>query len=281
MSQGQGKVLIVGASGTVGTELVKILKQKGVPLARATSKTSLESDQVHVDLLKRSDLGPAFKNVDRVFLLAPPGHTNQDEILSPVIEAAKKSGIKKIVMMSAMGANADDSAPMRKAEILVEKSGLSYNIIRPNWFMQNFNTFWLQGILQQGKVLLPVGSAKASFIDARDIAAVAAELLTGDKHANQAFDLTGVEAIDHSQAAKALSEVTGKDIRFQDITSDEMRGGLLGAGLPADYTEFLLVILNYLKLGYAERVTDSVEKITGRAPIRFQDYANDYKKSWL
>jgi len=281
MSQDQRKVLVVGASGTVGTELVKILKQKGVQFARATSKTSLEADQVHVDLLKKSDLGPAFKGVDRVFLLAPPGHTNQDELLKPVIEMAKKTGVKKIVMMSAMGANADENAPMRKAELLVEKSGLSYNIIRPNWFMQNFNTFWLHGILHQGKVLLPVGNAKASFIDARDIAAVAAELLIGDQHVNQAFDLTGAEAIDHSQAAKALSEVTGKDIRFQDIAPDEMRVGLLGAGLPPAYTEFLLVILNYLKLGYAERVTDSVEKITGRVPLRFQAYATDYKRSWL
>lgn len=281
MSHGQGKVLIIGASGTVGTQLVEILKQKGVPFARATSKTSLEADQVHVDLARKSDLGPAFKNVDRVFLLAPPGHTNQDELLKPVIDKARESGIKKIVMMSAMGANADENAPLRKAEIQVERSGLSYNIIRPNWFMQNFNTFWIGGILQQGKILLPVGKAKASFIDARDIAAVAAELLLSDKYANQAFDLTGAEAIDHDQAAKALSEVTGKDIQFQDITPEEMRPGLLEAGLPPAYTEFLLTILNYLKLGYAERVTDSVEKITGRQPRGFHAYAKDYKKSWL
>lgn len=281
MNHGQGKVLIIGASGTVGTELVKILKQRSVSVARATSKTNLEADQVHVDLLRKSDLEPAFKNVDRVFLLAPPGHTNQDEILMPVIEMAKARGVKKVVLMSAMGANADDNAPMRKAELLVERSGLPFNIIRPNWFMQNFNTFWIQGILQQGKVLLPVGRAKASFIDARDIAAVAAELLVTDMHVNQAFDLTGAEAIDHSQAASALSEATGKDIRFQDITPDEMRAGLLGAGLPPAYTEFLLVILNYLKLGYAERVTDSVERITGRAPIQFHSYAADYKRSWL
>jgi uncharacterized protein YbjT (DUF2867 family) len=83
------------------------------------------------------------------------------------------------------------TAPLRKAERHLEASGLAYNVIRPNWFMQNFNTFWLHGIQTAGQIFLPVGQAKGSFIDARDIAAVAAVLLTSDAFDNRDFDLTG------------------------------------------------------------------------------------------
>ena len=89
-------------------------------------------------------------------------------------ESVAATGVRKLVLMTAMGANADEAAPLRKAEVHLIQSGLAYNIIRPNWFMQNFNTFWLHGILNGGTIALPVGQAKGSFIDARDIAAVAA-----------------------------------------------------------------------------------------------------------
>ena len=183
--------------------------------------------------------------------------------------------------MSAMGANADDSAPLRQAEKRLEASGLAYNIIRPNWFMQNFNTFWLHGIQTAGQIFLPVGKAKGSFIDARDIAAVAAKLLTGDAFVNQAFDLTGARALDHAEVAAVLSRATGKAIGFTDITPQAMLQGLLGAGLPQDYAEFLVLILGFFKAGYAERTTDAVQHITGHAPRTIEQYAKDYRASWV
>jgi uncharacterized protein YbjT (DUF2867 family) len=274
------KILVVGASGTVGSELSKLLKARGHTVTRASSKKNLLADQVHLNLATREGLAQAFEGVEKAFLLSPPGFTNQDELLSPVIDHAKARGLKKVVLMSAMGANASDELPMRKAELHLEKAGLTYNIIRPNWFMQNFNTFWIQGILAQGKIFLPTGKAKGSFIDARDIAAVAASLLHDDRFNNQAFDLTGAEALDHDQVARILSETTGKQIGYQEIPSEAMLQGLLQAGLPKNYAEFLIVILGYFKAGYSERTTDAVQKITGKDPIRFKQYAADYKAAW-
>ncbi|MBL7546175.1 MAG: NAD(P)H-binding protein [Bdellovibrionaceae bacterium] len=274
------QILIVGASGTVGSQLSEILKSKGQKALRATSKTTLESDQVHLNLVNQSGLEKAFENIDRLFLLSPPGHTNQNELLAPLVDMAKKKNVKKVVLMTAMGANAVDTSPMRQAEIKLEKSGLKYNIIRPNWFMQNFNTFWIQGINNDNKIYLPVGKAKGSFIDARDIAAVAAELLVSHKFDNQDFDLTGPEPLDHDHVASLISQATGRTITFQDITPEAMRQGLLQAGLPKDYSEFLITILGFFKEGYSARTTDAVEKITGNKPRTVKQYTIDYKSAW-
>lgn len=273
--------LVIGASGTVGSELARLLAAQGQTVRRATSRAPQAADQVQIDLARGTGIAAALEGVDRAFLLAPPGHTHQHELLGPVIDAARERGLRRVVLMSAMGANADDSAPLRRAELQLERSGLAWNVIRPNWFMQNFNTFWLHGIQTQGRILLPVGRAKGSFIDARDIAAVAASLLTRDDLAGRDFDLTGGQALDHDEVAAILSRETGRDIRYQEITPEAMLEGLLQAGLPNDYAEFLVLILGFFKAGYAERTTDAVQAITGRAPRRFADYARDHRSAWL
>lgn len=274
-------ILVIGASGTVGSELSRVLAEAGHEVRRATSREPRERGQVRLDLLSGQGLDSALDGVDRAFVLAPPGHTNQHELLAPVIDAARARGLDKLVLMSAMGANADENAPLRRAELHLERSGLAWNVIRPNWFMQNFNTFWLQGIQQAGRILLPVARAKGSFIDTRDIGAVAARLLADDAFANRDFDLTGSDVLDHDEVAAILSRETGRDIRYQEIEPAAMRQGLLGAGLPADYADFLLLILGFFKAGYAERTTDAVQAITGRAPRTFAQYAKDYRSAWI
>jgi uncharacterized protein YbjT (DUF2867 family) len=274
------RILVVGASGTVGSELSRLLAAQGETVVKATSRQPAGADQVRVDLASHAGVKAAFEGVDRAFLLSPPGYANQDALLAPLIDEAKARGLNKVVLMTAMGANADKNSPLRKAEHHLEASGLAYNIIRPNWFMQNFNTFWLHGIQSAGQIFLPVGSAKGSFIDARDIAAVAARLLTSDAFANRDFDLTGPRALDHAEVAAILTQACGRPIGYTDITPEAMLQGLVGAGLPKDYADMLLVILGLFKAGYAERTTDAVPQITGQAPRTIEQYAKDYRASW-
>lgn len=272
-------ILVVGASGMVGGELVKLLRAKGEAVRTTTSKKPSSADQVHINLATGEGLQAAFEGVSKAFFLSPPGYADHHKMLSPLIQEAKRRGLKKVVLMTAMGANAADT-PFRRAEIELEKSGLSYNIIRPNWFLQNFHTFWVHGINSQGKILLPAGKAKVSFIDARDISAVAAELLTSSKFENKDFDLTGPEAVDHAEVAKALSAATGRKIVYEEITPKAFREGLLGAGLPADYVDFLVLIMGFLAAGYATRTTGNVEAITGRKPGGLAAYAKDFAGQW-
>ena len=274
------RILVVGASGTVGSELARLLAKQGETVVQATSRTPSAAHQVQLDLVRQVGLQEALGNVDCAFFMSPPGLVNQDVLLAPLMDEARAQGLRKVVLMTAMGADADENAPLRKAERRLEDSGLAFNIIRPNWFMQNFHTFWLHGIKTAGQIFLPTGQGKGSFIDARDISAVAARLLTSGEFDNQAFDLTGPRAMDHTEVAEILSQVSGRRIGYTDITPAAMLEGLLGAGMPADYAEFLVTILGYFKAGFAERTTDAVRSITGQAPRTLEQYAQEHKDSW-
>lgn len=275
-------VLVVGGTGTVGSEVVRILKSEGYRVRATTSKPLTEKgDLVQVNLVTGEGIVAAMEGVDRAFFLSPPGHADQYAILSSLIQEAKRRGLKKVVLMTAMGANAVETTPFRRAEIDLEKSGLVYNIVRPNWFFQNFNTFWVQGIQTQNKILLPAGTAKVSFIDARDIAAVVAKLLVNDEKANQVFDITGPESVDHSEVAQAISRVTDKPIVYQEIKPEDLKAGLLAGGVPKDYVEFMLLIFGFLRQGYNASVNPNVKMILGREPNGLMKYAQDYKQSWV
>ena len=273
-------ILVVGASGTVASELVRLLRARGQNVLSGTSRAPTRPDQVQLDLVRGTGVADAVARAEAAFVFAPPGHVDQHALIAPFVDHAKRHGLRKVVLMSAMGADADPNAPLRRAELHLEQSGLRWNTVRPNWFMQNFHTFWLAGIRDQNKILLPVGKAKGSFVDARDIAAVVAELLLRNDRDDRAFDLTGSEALDHDQVAVLLSQVAGRTITYQDIPPAAMRDSLLAAGLPAAYAEFLLVILGFFKAGYSERITDAVQAVTGRPPIRFAQYAQDHRAHW-
>ncbi|HEX5738292.1 MAG TPA: NAD(P)H-binding protein, partial [Hydrogenophaga sp.] len=157
--------LVIGANGQIGSTLASLLAAQGQTVRHATSRAVSNPLEVQVNLATGEGLSDALAGADQLFLMAPPGFASQHELLNPAIDAAKAAGVRKVLMLSAMGANADDNIPMRRAELHLERSGLAWNVIRPNWFMQNFHTFWLHGIQAQGQIFLPVGDAKGSFID--------------------------------------------------------------------------------------------------------------------
>ncbi|HLL22342.1 MAG TPA: SDR family oxidoreductase [Kofleriaceae bacterium] len=275
------KILVVGAHGNVGSELVRLLQERGQTVVRATSRAPTQPDEVQLNLVTQQGISAALEGVERAFLLSPPGFTQQDRLLNPVVDEAVRRGVAKLVLMTAMGANADESGGLRKAELHLERSGVPYNVIRPNWFMQNFNSYWRQGIREAGKILLATGSAKGSYIDARDIAAVAAELLTSDRFDNRELDLTGPRAIDHHEIAAILSRELGKRIVYEDVTPETMHALVMEAGLPRDYADLLIGLLHFFKLGYAEPTSEAVQQITGRPARSFEEYAHDHRAAWL
>lgn len=273
--------LVIGANGVVGPEVVKLLKQQGRNVRRSTRRATVSADEVQLDLITGAGLQSAFQGVDRAFMLAPRGlGADVDKIFDPVIKEVKKQGVRKIVLMTGLGLGHDDNVPMRKVELLVERCGIAWNVIRPSWFLQNFNTGWLPGIQATGKIQLPIGQAKASFIDVRDIAAVAVKLLFSDEHNNQTFDLTGPEALGMTEVATQLTAVSGRQITFDDISPDAIRQALSSKGAPAYQIESLLELYHEYKDGVHALLNDSVLKITRNKPRSLRQYAKEFGHTW-
>ena len=280
------KIFVYGSTGTVASTLVDKLLAAGHEVFAGTRDPEKMAKRerltpVKVDSQKPSEGTEVLEKADAAFLIGPPMVVDAYAALKPFIEKAKAVKIRKLVQMTAMGVeHAPAEAPMRHLELDIEALGVPWNIIRPNWFMQNFHTFWISGILKDSKIYFPGGEAKASFIDARDIAATAFELLTTDKFVNRAFNLTGAEALTHGEVAARLSQATGKNITYADITSEAFQEALIGAGLPKDYVGFLAYIAQALKDGHATAVSGDVKLITGNDPTAFDRYAADFKAKW-
>ncbi|MCE8428069.1 MAG: SDR family oxidoreductase [Candidatus Methanoperedens sp.] len=281
-----GIILVTGATGTLGTEVVKQLSKAGASV-RAAVHTKEKSNIIEGEGIEFVDfdhnrpetLSAAFKGVEKLFLLTPVVD-NMVEITSLLIEYAKNAGVKHIVKQSALGADANSQVNLlrwhREAERVIEKSGIPYTFLRPNVFMQNFVNSYGQTIKAQNTIYSPAGEGRVGFVDVRDIAMVAAKVLTSKGHEGKIYKITGPEAISYSKAAQILSEALGRKISFVNVSEEEARKGLKESGLP-DW-----MVDGFVKLGIASRegqlsiVLPTVEDVTGRKPRSFSDFAKDY-----
>jgi uncharacterized protein YbjT (DUF2867 family) len=270
-----GKILVLGATGNVGGPLVQALLAKGetVRAASRSGKPVGAAEGLVFDYADPATFGPAFSDVDRAYIMLPAGHVAVKELLLPVIEAAVSRKVK-VVFQSVFGVDADDSIPYRQIEIALEKSGVAFVILRPNWFSDNFHTYWKAGI-DHGQIAVPAGEGKSSFIDVRDIAGSAAAALTTDRFDGRAFNLSGPEALGYAEAAAILAKVAGRPIAYGAVDDATFIGILTGAGVPADYATFLASIFHPVREGWTAAVTGDVEELTGKAPRSVATYAAD------
>lgn len=273
-----GKILVLGATGNVGTPLVEMLAAKGEKVKAATRKGSkvAGAESVAFDLTAPEGLDAALQGVDRLYLMVPGSYLKVVELTAPVIKAAAARKIK-VVMQSVFGVDADDKIPYRQVELALIKSGTPYVILRPNWFADNFHTYWIHGV-KSGTIAVPAAQGKSSFIDVRDIAASAAAALTSSKFDGKDFNLTGPAALGYGEAAEILSKVTGRKIAYQPIDDATFIKGLTGAGVPQDYADFLASIFYPVREGWTAAVSPSVKELTGREPRSLQTYADDHAK---
>jgi uncharacterized protein YbjT (DUF2867 family) len=274
-------ILVIGASGFVGSELVKILKADGYAVRGTTSKVTAGANTVKIDVGNGEGLSEAFEGVTRVFLMAPLGFTDHHAVLSPLIKEAKRRQLKKVVLMTAFGANASDEIPFRKAEIELEQSGLDYVILRPNWFFENFSSLWLTDIREKGTISIPAGNDTVSFIDTKDIAAAAAVVLIADQFNKQAFELTGSAAVDHHAVAREISAVTGKAITYWNAPPETLKVTLLADGLSEAYASLIVLLVTLIKDCYYSTITTAFKDITGRDPKTLHQYVVEHQDAWL
>lgn len=285
-----GTILVTGATGTVGSEVVKQLS-KGISdtnikaaVHSVENAKKVQKDErvetVQIDYDKQEGLQAAFNNTDKLFLLTHPS-AKSAEHESNLVSEAKKSGIRHIVKQSIMGADLEAGVEAmrlhRQTEKLIEESGIPYTFLRPNEFMQGFINFQGPTIKSNNAFYIPAEDARVSFVDSRDIAAVAVKaLMEGERHYNKSYLVTGPEALSYYQAAETLSNATGKKIDYVNISDDEAREAMKEMGLNDWLINTITDLYGYFRKGYASQVSSAVEEATGTKPVTFAQFAKDY-----
>ncbi len=254
-------ILITGASGSVGkTVLQEACRKESKVRAMYRSKEEaakapLGCEAVLADYSDKQSLRNALRGVTSVFVVCSP-IPQLVELESNMLDACKESGVKHVVLNSALGAgDYGKSFPgwHRKVEDKLKATGISHTILRPNGFLQNIVAYNAPSIRTQGAFYAAMGDAKVSYVDVSDIAVVAVKSLAGGAHAGKTYELKGPEAISNQELAKRISKATGRTVNYVDIPESAQREAMLGLGMPEWQVTALLELQQYYKLGGARR----------------------------
>ena len=277
-------ILVTGATGTNGREILKALAAKRAP-AKAMVRSADDAGDlppgitpVQGDFDDEASLARALAGVERAFLLTPSTE-HAEEQQKRFVAAAVGAGVRHIVKLSQFAAAPD--SPVRflryhaAVEAAIQASGLHWTFLRPNLFMQGLLQF--AGMIRDKHMFVaPIGDARVSVVDVRDNAAVAAAALTQEGHAGRTYTLTGPEALSHAEMAARLSAATGRAIRFVDASEDDLRQAMTGVGMPEWQIEGLVEDYAHYARGEASMVEQGVREATSMAPRNFGGFARDY-----
>ena len=279
-SHAGGDIALTGATGTVGRAVIGELAARGVrprAIVRGTPGATLagSADIAVADLEHSEHLEQRLVGTRRLLVITPL-HPQQGALQRRIIDAAGRAGVAHVVKLSALGADPAARTEIHRQHGLGDahliRSGMGYTCLRPNAFMQNA-VQWQASIARTDAIALPVGDARVSMIDARDIAAVAAQVLTAPELDNGVHDLTGPEALTYAEVAEHLSRAVGRTIGHRDVRPDEARCAMLSAGMPPWAADARLELYATYRAGAAALTTTTVAELTGRPPRRFADFA--------
>lgn len=279
------KILAIGATGNVGSEVVKQLVAAG-QTPRIYVRDSAKARRLlgakgyelaEGQLNDRDRLASAMKGVSGLYMVTfeTPEYLT---FLDIALATAKAAGVQHIVLMSAASDENSDIPFLRIHGLMerkVKESGLKWTILHPDWFMQNF----LEEP-ERREVVFPTGPGKTSFIDARDIAAVAIKALTEPGHDCKIYDLTGPEALTFREAVERMAKGSGVPITYLEPTPEEFRKGGIEMGIPAEYLDLLIDITAPSRGGAVSPPNDTVRTILGRAPIAIEQFGKDHAAVW-
>jgi len=280
-------ILITGASGTVGKEVLAEVLKTGKP-AKAMYRNTEDAKgapqgvtTVFADFANKDSLKQAFQGIDTLYLVCSP-IPQLVELESNVIDVCKALGVRHIVLNSALGAeDYPKSFPSwhRKVEDKLKSSGLGYTILRPNGFLQNIGTYNAPSIRAQGAFYAAMGNAKVSLIDVRDIAVIAAKALANPAaYSGKTIELNGPEALSYTEIAQHIANVVGRPVQFVDIPETAQRRAMEDLGMPAWQVDALLDLQRYYTVeGKGAEVIPPLADLLGRAPITLDQYLNENK----
>ncbi|GIF13950.1 NAD(P)H-binding protein [Actinoplanes teichomyceticus] len=255
-------ILVLGGTGTVGSRVAALLRDSGREVRVAARHAEQRFDW--------DDPGTwtgALSGVHGMFLLLP----DQTGLPPEFLAAARQAGVRRVVLHSDRGLEVMGNAHLQSAERDVRESGLDWTIVRPDWFHQDFETFFRPAVMA-GRLALPVPAARQGFIDAGDIAAVEVAALTSDDLIGELVEITGPRSISFGEAVGEISRATGREIVF-DGSPEAYRAVMRSDGLPDEVIDMLVAGFTALESRGDTVPTGVVEKILGRPGLDFAAYA--------
>jgi uncharacterized protein YbjT (DUF2867 family) len=279
-------ILITGATGTNGLEIVKLLSRSGVhcrALVRSPQNAGLISelpgvDVVQGDMAREESLALALQGVDKALLLSSIG-PELAEVQGNFVRAAKRAGVRYVVKFSGM--DADVQSEWRfllwhgQAEKQLEDSGLAFAHLQPNQFMQVYLRFQ-PTIAAQGKFYAASKDSKVSPVDVRDIAAAAVAVLTGSGHEGKKYVITGPEPLTYAEVADKISVAIGQNVTYVDVPLEAAKKALLDGGAPEWFAEGQMEQFRFRWQGRQSRVTPTIAEVTKKAPTTFDEFAREH-----
>ncbi len=279
-------ILITGASGNVGRAVQDEVLKTGKPI-RAMYRSEVDAGNaptgastVIADFSSKDSLNRALAGADTVFLVCSPIPALV-ELENNVVEACQANQVKHVVLNSALGAgDYPKSFPAwhRLVEDNLRTSGLGYTVLRPNSFMQNILAFHAPGIRTTGAFYAGYGEARISYIDLRDIASVASNILAApDGHAGKTYELNGPEAVTSVNLAERISRAANRSVKYVDIPESAQRKSMLELGMPEWQVDALLDLQRYYTNGQGGEVTDVLPRLLGRTPVKLDEFLDEFK----
>jgi uncharacterized protein YbjT (DUF2867 family) len=279
-------IVVTGSTGTIGSELVRLLAAAGADTRAIYHRAEGGARPAQVrffraDLADPMQAEAALAGGSSLFLLTgnEPGFL---EVQLTVVEAAQRRGIRHLVKLSALGASDHSKSGIGRGhwtvEQAIQRTGIPWTILRPHGFMQNWLKDVAASVRTENAIYAPIGDGRVPFIDTRDIAAVAAEvLLHPDTHIGKKYVLTGGAAVGYADLAAELTEATGRGIAYRPITMEDARARLTRLGQPAELIDATLAIAAYQRDGGpTAAVSPVVERLLGRPPRTIRDFVHDY-----
>lgn len=213
--------------------------------------------------------------------MRPPAIADTKALINPFVDFAINAGVKHIVFLSLLGVEHNRFVPHRAIEDHIVSRGIPYTFLRAGFFMQNLDTTHRADIVEYDELFMPAGKGKTSFIDVRDIGAVAALALANSGHEKKAYSLTGDEALDYFEAAQIFSDVLGRQIRYANPSPWDFVRRWRNRRAPWGQVLVMTALYTVTRMGRAATMTTEVQRLLGRPAIRFRQYVEDYRACWM
>ncbi|MFE3451537.1 NAD(P)H-binding protein [Nonomuraea sp. NPDC059194] len=279
-------ILVTGATGTIGSEVVRLLTARGEQtraMTRDPAKLSTSTYGVAADFADPASLDRALEGVGTVLALTAFGRELAQHDLA-LVQAAERAGVKKIVKISAFGTGeTTDEKDVRSwhhpGERAVRESGMAWTILRPAGFASNA-LMWAQTVRAGEPVANMTGQGGQGIVDPRDVARVAVEALTSSAHEERTYELTGPEVISVPEQVERLGQALGRRLETVAVPLVAAREGMLASGVDPFFVEVAMTGYAFIAQGHAARLSGDVEAVLGRAPLSFADWARDHRAAF-